>query len=322
MEKNFRTIVGGRSSSYQSPNGYPRGIEILLKKAKVDLEFRRFFLQDPAAAAKSIQLDINDTESKILLSTPSRIIEQMVESTFVPKHQVGTFMSARTAAMLAMAIAASVLMPMHVYSTGMTAETAAAIHREESTAALIEQKLKVVQEALEHYRNDHGGYPSTLEWVTGNPLEDYLNPSQLYDPWYRKFHYRGVKDAAGGIGNYWLQSLGVRVESPLDDVHSPIDAAIHKFPGDNPVRIVFPQPEDRIGLPRIDDSPVLFVVEHETPGAALDWYLDNRKIGTTVGEHLLPLPEGITAGGHWLSVIDEAENYGSVSFNVERHHRF
>ena len=83
MKKGFKTIVGGRSASYQSPGSYPRGIEILLKKAKVDLEFRRLFLQDPPAAARAIELDVSDNEKNILLNTPGDVIGKMVENTFV-----------------------------------------------------------------------------------------------------------------------------------------------------------------------------------------------------------------------------------------------
>jgi hypothetical protein len=267
-------------------------------------------------------LVLSDSEKKILLNTPGEVIEKMVVNTFVPRQHVSTFMSARTAAMLSMVIAASVLLPFQVYSTGAPAETAISIQREEATAALIEQRLRNVQEALEQYKEDRGVYPSTLEWVTGNPLEGYLNPAHLYDPWYRKFHYKGVKGEGGLIGNYRLECLGQSVESALDNIYSPIDTASHRFSGEIPLRILFPQPDDRIMLPRVDDSPVLLAAEHQSAGASLDWYLNSRKIGSTVNEHALVLPEGIPAGGHWLSVIDEEENYCSVSFIVERHLRF
>ena len=48
--------------------------------------------------------------------------------------------------MLSVVLAASVLMPMHVYSTGVTAETALSVAVEESTAALVEQRLKSLRE--------------------------------------------------------------------------------------------------------------------------------------------------------------------------------
>ena len=102
MEKGGRTIVGGRSAGIQDPASHPRCIEILLKKAKVDATFRRRFLSDPVGAAQSIGLELNDSEKKILCSTPGEVIEKMVENTFVPKHHVSTFMGAKTAAMLSL----------------------------------------------------------------------------------------------------------------------------------------------------------------------------------------------------------------------------
>ena len=68
MKSISRTIVGGRSGDDPSFGRFPRGIEILLKKAKVNLSFRSFFLSDPFSAAASIELDLKDNEKKILSS--------------------------------------------------------------------------------------------------------------------------------------------------------------------------------------------------------------------------------------------------------------
>jgi hypothetical protein len=318
MEKSFRTIVGGRSAPRQNPIGYPRGIEILLKKAKVDLEFRKLFLLDPVGAARSIELALNESEKKILLNTPGEVIEQMVENTFVPKQHVSTFMSARTAAMLSLVIAATVLLPHQVYSTGVTAESSERVAVQESNEQIVARKLRIVQQALELYKEDHGAYPSTLEWVTGNPLEEYLNPIQLYDPWYRKFHYKGVKNRSGIIANYCLESLGRSVNSPYDNLYAPINGTAHKFSGENPLRIVFPRTNARISLPGPDDGPIFFAAEHRSSEVLLDWYLDSRKIGSTIYEHSLAFPDGIPAGAHWITAIDEEENYSSVKFTVKR----
>ena len=45
MKDKLRTIVGGRSTEHSEQNNFPRGIEILLKKAKVDLDFQKIFLK-------------------------------------------------------------------------------------------------------------------------------------------------------------------------------------------------------------------------------------------------------------------------------------
>ena len=318
MKKDFKTIVGGRSATYQSPDGFPRGIEILLKKAKVDPEFQDFLLQDPVAAARGIELDISDNEKKILANTPSETIERMVENTFVPKQHVSTFLNAKTAAMLSLVLASSVVMP--AYGDGGQGGVSEGIRAEPPPASVefTEQRLKNVQEALEQYRTDNGSYPSTMEWLIGNPLKDYINPSHLYDPWYRKFHYKSVKDENGHFVNYRLECLGENAESYSDDIHSPIDTTVHKFSGENPLTILFPRSDGRITLPESNGVPILFAAEHAEEGVTLHWYLDDIKLGSTVDEHSLVVPEGIKAGGHWLSVIDEDENYGSVSFIVER----
>ena len=111
MEKNFKTIVGGRSEPFRNPDGFPRGIEILLKKAKVDPDFRLLLLRDPVAAAGSIELDISDSEERSLLSTYPQIIEKMVENTFVPKHHVSAFRNARSAAVLSLVLVSTVAAP-------------------------------------------------------------------------------------------------------------------------------------------------------------------------------------------------------------------
>lgn len=317
MEKSFRTIVGGRSKSHQNPVGYPRGIEILLKKAKVDLEFRRLFMLDPVEAARSIELELKDSEKKILLNTPGEVIEKMVESSFVPKHHISTFMSARAAAMLSLILATSVLIPGHT-TTGIEATPEPDQEQLESKEHLVEEKLMIIQEALGQYKTDYGVYPSTLAWVTGNPLEEYIEAAHLYDPWYRKFHYRGVVDENGIISNYWLKCLGQDLESPLDDIHSPIDTTIHKFSGENPLHIAYPLSNLILYLPTPNNSPILLVAQHRSSEVSLDWYLDGKKIGSTSEEHALALPDGSASGKHILVVIDEEGNHNSVKFIIRR----
>ena len=317
MEKNLKTIVGGRSTPGRDSVDFPRGIEILLKKAKVDPRFRKLLLQDPVAASRSIELALKDNEKKILLNTPGEVIEKMVESSFVPKHHVSTFLNAKAAAMLSLILATSVLIPGHT-TTGIEATPEPDQEQLESKEQLVEERMAIIQEALEQYKSDYGVYPSTLAWVTGNPLDEYIEPIHFYDPWYRKFHYRGVVDENGITSNYWLKCLGQDVESPLDDIHSPIDTAIHKFSGDNPLQIAYPSPNLILHLPTPDNSPILLIAQHRALEVSLDWYLDGKKIGSTSGEHALALPDGSTAGKHLLSVFDEEGNHNSVVFHVRR----
>ena len=67
MNKNERTIVGGRSMGHPWSVDAPRGIEILLKKAKVDNEFRERFLEEPLATTEALGLKLSKNEKLILL---------------------------------------------------------------------------------------------------------------------------------------------------------------------------------------------------------------------------------------------------------------
>ena len=98
MNDERRTIVGGRSRSNRLVGDFPRGIEILLKKASVDPVFRQFLLQDPLTAAQSIELDLKPVEISILNNTPISILQRMIASIRVPKQHVNTFRTGKTAA--------------------------------------------------------------------------------------------------------------------------------------------------------------------------------------------------------------------------------
>ena len=61
------TIVGGRPpGSGQSVGPIPRGIEILVKKAAVDLEFKQVLLAKRADAAAEIGLELDPAEAMML----------------------------------------------------------------------------------------------------------------------------------------------------------------------------------------------------------------------------------------------------------------
>ncbi|MCK5198183.1 MAG: hypothetical protein KAR21_07525 [Spirochaetales bacterium] len=84
MNDERRTIVGGRSRSDRLIRNFPRGIEILLKKASVDSEFRKSLLNNPSAAARSISLDLKPVEINILNNTPKSVLQKMITNTRVP----------------------------------------------------------------------------------------------------------------------------------------------------------------------------------------------------------------------------------------------
>ena len=78
MNEKGRTIVGGRSRSNRLVGDFPRGIEILLKKASVDPEFSQYLLQDPLNAGRSIALDLKPVEINILTYTSKIVLEKMI----------------------------------------------------------------------------------------------------------------------------------------------------------------------------------------------------------------------------------------------------
>jgi type II secretory pathway pseudopilin PulG len=225
MNSGFRTIVGGRSSEHHDRNNFPRGIEILLKKAKVDTQFKKVLLRSPLEAAKSIELNLKENEKKILENTPKPLLETMIENTFVPKHHVRTFLTAKTAAMLALVLASTVVVPSYANATK---GERAVMEEKVSLYQLTEERMAAIQNALEQYKQDNGAYRSTDKWLsTSNPLDGYIITSYLYDPLNQKFHYEAVLEE-DKIVSYKLESLGAGSESN-DNISCPIDTEEHRF---------------------------------------------------------------------------------------------
>ena len=72
-----------------------------MKKASVDPEFRKLLLEKRAEAARTIDLDLTDSERQMLASIPAQQLEQIIRNTKVkPEHRavflgvVGTLMVA------------------------------------------------------------------------------------------------------------------------------------------------------------------------------------------------------------------------------------
>ena len=220
----FRTIVGGRSRSNRLAGEFPRGIEILLKKARVDAAFRARLLKDPLSAAASISLELSRQEIHIIDSTPQSLLQAMISNTHVPKQHVNTFRTAKTAAILALILGSTVVVP-PLAAAGAGAMPSASTEQIE----LVRQRMAAVQDALEAFRLDNGRYPSNEEWTaTSGPLTDYLSVSDLYDPWERKLHYQAIKEGET-IVNYRLESLGLDAESTEDNIPCPIAPEDHRF---------------------------------------------------------------------------------------------
>jgi hypothetical protein len=96
------TIVGGRPpGSGQALGNIPRGVEVVLKKAAVDAEFKELLLRDRAGAAATIGLALEPAEAMMLAAAPAEQLEAIIARTTVPQQHRRVFLGQAAAAMLA-----------------------------------------------------------------------------------------------------------------------------------------------------------------------------------------------------------------------------
>lgn len=79
----------------------PRGIEVLVRKAAVDAEFRRLLLGSRAGAAEGIGLVLHPAEAAMLDAVPASQLEAIIAGTRVSPGLRRTFLTGAAAAMLA-----------------------------------------------------------------------------------------------------------------------------------------------------------------------------------------------------------------------------
>ncbi len=79
----------------------PRGIEVLVKKASVDEEFRGILLEQREGAAGEIGLELADSEKLMLQSIPRAQLEAIIRETKVAPEDRRVFLGKVAAAMLA-----------------------------------------------------------------------------------------------------------------------------------------------------------------------------------------------------------------------------
>jgi hypothetical protein len=77
----------------------------LLKKASVDPAFCRLLLEQRAAAAREIELELTPAEMAILGSVPEAQLQAMIDNTHVPDTQRRAFLGSLGAAMLSALVA-------------------------------------------------------------------------------------------------------------------------------------------------------------------------------------------------------------------------
>jgi hypothetical protein len=103
------TIVGGRPpGSGQNVGDVPRGVEILVKKAAVDAEFKTLLLEKRAAAAEAIALELDPAEEAMLAAVPRGQLEAIIANTKVSPALRPSFLGYAATVMLAALGAAAV----------------------------------------------------------------------------------------------------------------------------------------------------------------------------------------------------------------------
>lgn len=96
------TIVGGRPpGSGKSMGQVPRGIEVLLKKAAVDPDFRALLLEKRSAAAAEIGLGVTPAEKMMLDLAARSQLEGLIAGTRVDARIAPAFLGKAAAVMLA-----------------------------------------------------------------------------------------------------------------------------------------------------------------------------------------------------------------------------
>lgn len=96
------TIVGGRPSGDAARSrSTPRGLEVLLKKASVDAEFRALLLEKRSRASATIALELDPAEAAMLDNMPGEQLETIVRQTRVPEADRRVFLGKVASVMLA-----------------------------------------------------------------------------------------------------------------------------------------------------------------------------------------------------------------------------
>jgi len=128
------TIVGGRPPGCGTKVGdVPRGIEILVKKASVDLEFKRILIDERSAAAQAIELELAPAEATMLDAIPAKQLEIIIGRTTVPDEQKPAFLGKIAATMLlALTVGLSGCNPMGPQVTGIRPEEKRQIENEQT----------------------------------------------------------------------------------------------------------------------------------------------------------------------------------------------
>lgn len=132
--KVVRMATAGEAAS--PADSVPRGIEVLIKKAAVDTEFRAFLIAEREAAATRIGLKLTPAEAMLLHAIPLAQLEATISCTRVAPRTRNAFLGYTAAVMLA---ALGATAPLAVGFTGSCGGAAPDIHNtfEDRTACSV-----------------------------------------------------------------------------------------------------------------------------------------------------------------------------------------
>lgn len=99
-----RTIVGGRPLKRKKIKiNIPAGIEKVLYRAAIDIDFQKTLFEDRMRAVESQGMKLSDSESMILKSVPDDTLRLMISRIQPKKHGKRRFMKAVAAAVVTLA---------------------------------------------------------------------------------------------------------------------------------------------------------------------------------------------------------------------------
>jgi len=106
-------------NKFERPNqrdlsNIPRGLEVLVKKASVDPEFRQLLLGQRAEAAHEIGLELTEAEQNMLSSISAEQLEKIIDSANVKPEHLKIFLGRTAKLMLAAAAGVAVVSMMRV----------------------------------------------------------------------------------------------------------------------------------------------------------------------------------------------------------------
>jgi len=124
QEAVFTTIVGGRPPGSGTRVGdVPRGVEVLLKKAAVDPEFRKLLLEKRGESAQTIDLELTESERQMLAHIPADQLETIIRNTKVKPEHKAVFLG-NVGKLMVAAVVGAVIFSCTVPTLGHTAQTA------------------------------------------------------------------------------------------------------------------------------------------------------------------------------------------------------